>query len=130
MTIVVDANIALAAATSPGGFKKFEDRDLIAPPLLWPESRSALHVAVWRGLVPRELADRALEALESGAIKERRPRGLGDEVWAIADEMRWSKTYDAEYLALARLAGAGLATLDLRLNRAAERLDVPLADLR
>jgi predicted nucleic acid-binding protein len=47
---------------------------------------------------------------------------LGAEAWRIADSFGWSKTYDAEYLALALLLDAVLVTLDRRLQRAAERL--------
>jgi predicted nucleic acid-binding protein len=36
--------------------------------------------------------------------------------------MGWAKTYDAEYLALARLLGCRVVTLDLRLRRGADRL--------
>jgi predicted nucleic acid-binding protein len=34
----------------------------------------------------------------------------------------WAKTYDAEYVALARLLGCRLVTLDARLRRGADRL--------
>jgi predicted nucleic acid-binding protein len=36
--------------------------------------------------------------------------------------MGWAKTYDAEYVALARLLGARVVTLDARLRRGADRL--------
>lgn len=40
----------------------------------------------------------------------------------IADELGWVKTYDAECLALARLLGCRVVTLDSRLRREADRL--------
>lgn len=119
--LVLDANVALAAAARDGGFTHL-GQELVAPPLLWPEARSALHVARVRGIVSEELALRSLVALESGQVRERRHRRLGEETWRIADELGWSKTYDAEYLALGSLLGAALATLDRRMQRAAERL--------
>lgn len=64
--------------------------------------------------------------LESGIVRERRPRRLGREAWNIADELGWTKTYDAEYLALARALDAPLATLDRRVARAATRVGVEL----
>lgn len=120
--LVLDANVALAAAARGSDFERLGDDELVGPPLLWPEARSALHVARVRGIVSEELAQRSLAALESGQIRERRHRRLGQETWRIADELGWLKTYDAEYLALVSLTGAALATLDRRMQRAAERL--------
>jgi predicted nucleic acid-binding protein len=50
------------------------------------------------------------------------PRALADEVWHVADEFGWAKTYDANYVALARLLRCRLITLDGRLRRGTERL--------
>lgn len=119
--LVLDANVALAAAAR-GDFTRLGEEELVAPPLLWPEARSALHVALVRGIVSEELALRSLAALESGSVRERRHRRLGAEAWRIADELGWAKTYDAEYLALGLLLGAALVTFDRRMQRAAERL--------
>jgi predicted nucleic acid-binding protein len=124
--LVVDANIAFSVSASPAGAQVLDTFDPVAPPLLWPETRSALHVAAARGLITRETADRALEVLESGIVTERRHLRLGREAWAIADELGWTKTYGAEYLALARMLDAPLATLDRRLARAATRVGVAL----
>lgn len=62
-------------------------------------------------------------------IEERRHHRLGREAWRIADELGWSKTYDAEYLALAVLVGAGLVSFDRRMLRAAEILGVSVIPL-
>lgn len=118
----MDANVVLAASSRAGGFEPFGDEELVAPPLLWPEARSALHVALWRGLVTQQAAERSLAILESGAVRERRHRRLGAEAWRVADELGWSKTYDAEYLALTLLLDASIVTFDRRMERAAERL--------
>lgn len=40
----------------------------------------------------------------------------------MAEELGWAKTYDAEYVALARLNNCRLLTLDARLKRAAGHL--------
>ena len=124
--LVIDANVAFGVSASLEGARVLDGLDPVAPALLWPETRSALHVAAVRGLITRETAERALEVLESGVVTERRHRRLGREAWTIADELGWTKTYDAEYLALARVLGAPLATLDRRLARAAARVDVEL----
>jgi predicted nucleic acid-binding protein len=123
-TVVVDANLVMHLITAPEGFDVVADADLIAPPLLWSEVRSVLHVALGRGLLERPDAQEALEIFESSLIRERKHPRLGAEVWRIADELGWMKTYDAEYLAIASLVGAPIATLDRRMARAAERLGI------
>ncbi len=122
--LVLDANVVLAAAAAQDGFDLFGKEDLVAPPLLWPEVRSVLHVSVWRKVISAEVASRSLTALESGRVRERRHRRLGAEAWRIADDLGWAKTYDAEYLALALLLGGKIATFDRRLRRAAEHLGI------
>jgi predicted nucleic acid-binding protein len=47
---------------------------------------------------------------------------LGAEAWRIADELRWARTHDAEYVALASLLRCRLVTVDARLRRGADRL--------
>jgi predicted nucleic acid-binding protein len=127
VTLVVDANVVFAATARENGFDALGDPELIAPPLLWPEVRSALHVAKWRGLISEAVARRSLELLESSAVKERRHRRLGVEAWRIADQFGWSKSYDAEYLALASLLQAPLLTFDRRVRLAGERLGIAAA---
>lgn len=60
------------------------------------------------------------------AVRDRWHRRLGEEAWAIADSLRWSRTYDAEYLALAALFRVPIATFDQRVARAAERVGIPI----
>lgn len=122
--VVLDANVVLAATAHKDGLGGFGRVELIAPPLMWPEARSVLHVSRWRGLISGEVAERSLSLLESSRIRARRHRRLGKEAWRIADEFGWSKTYDAEYLALASLLDARIATLDRRMQRAAGRLGI------
>jgi predicted nucleic acid-binding protein len=45
----------------------------------------------------------------------------------VAEELGWAKTYDAEYVALARLLQCRLVTLDARLRRGADRLGFVIA---
>lgn len=42
--------------------------------------------------------------------------------WEVAEEFGWAKTYDAEYVALAKRNDCRLVTVDGRLRRGAERL--------
>jgi predicted nucleic acid-binding protein len=119
--LVVDANFAVAACTAEDGFREFESEELVAPPLMWPEFRSAVHEAVWRRAVSSNLGRLTLQALDRSPIRAKTHPRLGWEAWRLADELGWAKTYDAEYLALASLLGARVVTLDSRFRRGAER---------
>lgn len=100
--------------------------ELLGPPLLWSEVHSAVHEAVWR----RELDDaRAADVLASFGrlgIRRRAPRGLYAEAYRVATELGWAKTYDAEFVALARLDDARVLTTDARLRRGADRTGLVL----
>jgi predicted nucleic acid-binding protein len=122
--LVVDASVALPACSAPDGFDVFGAEDLVAPHLLWSESRSALHEAMWRREISAKLAERTLEVLESAPIRKRTHPQLGVAAWNLATEMGWAKTYDAEYVALAQLLGCRVVTLDGRLRRSTEHLGV------
>jgi predicted nucleic acid-binding protein len=120
--LVVDASYAVRECSAGTEFRLLEDDDLVAPPLMWSETRSVLHEAVWRGEARREDAERALRRLEEAPVKKRDPRRLGAVAWRLADELGWAKTYDAEYLALANELGCRVVTVDSRLRRGADRL--------
>jgi len=120
--LVLDSNVVVVACGVEGGFRTFRDEELVAPPLLWSEVRSAIHEAMWRGEIDRDQALLALSRFRGIPVARRTHRRLGDEAWGIADELGLAKTYDAEYLALARLLGGRLVTLDRRLRRGADRL--------
>lgn len=120
--LVVDTGLALRAALA--GVEAVLDvpDDLVAPPLLWSEARSALHEAWWRGEIIEELATQAHARLGRLRIRRRSPVRLGAEAWRLADELGWAKTYDAEFVALAALLLCRLVTIDARLRRGADRL--------
>ncbi len=89
---------------------------------MWSEASSVLHELRWRKEVTRELAAVALDRLSVAEISPRRPKGLIEEAWRIADGLGWAKTYDAEYLALARLLRCRLLTTDAKLKAAGSNL--------
>jgi len=117
--LVIDASAAVFLATSRRGFEGLTAYELVAPPLLWSESLSALHQAVYRRAISAELAVAARQALAIAPITRMEPSELADSAWQIADALGWAKTYDAEYVALAHIAGLRLLTRDRRLARGA-----------
>lgn len=118
--LVLDASYGVQACLVEDGFGPLADV-LVAPPLWWSEVSSALHELHWRHSISAELASAAFERLQRAPVKERRNRRLRQEAWDLASTLGWAKTYDAEYVALARLLGCRLLTIDGRLKRGAAR---------
>jgi predicted nucleic acid-binding protein len=125
--LVIDASVAVAACYGADGFEEFGAEQLVAPPLMWSEARSALHELLWRSEISQDDALASRSRLERSPVEQRRPRALGENAWRIADELGWAKTYDAEYVALAQMLGCRLVTLDARLRRSTERLGVVIS---
>ena len=112
----------MPACLSAEGFVLLPDRDLVAPALLWSETLSALRGLLWRGEITAADADAARQALDRHPVRRVDDDRLAAEAWQIAEELGWAKTYDAEYVALARLLRCRVVTLDARLRRGADRL--------
>ena len=119
--IVLDASAAVDAALMPHRLERLARYSPIAPALLWSEATSTLRELVSRERLSAEDAQAALDRLLGAKIERRAPRRLYEEAAAIARELGWAKTYDAEYVALARMLGCRLVTLDGRLRRGAAR---------
>lgn len=85
---------------------------------MWSEASSVLHELLWRKEISEDLAETALRRLSDADISPRRPKGLFEGAWGIAERLGWAKTYDAEYLALARILRCRLLTTDAKLKTA------------
>lgn len=129
LTLVVDASVLLGAALGALGERELPTEEMVAPPLAWSEASSVLHETVWRGERAVEVGREALGRLVSLSVAPRSPRELRSEAWRIADTLGWAKTYDAEYLALARILRCDLATLDSGLRSGAERIGIGVRSL-
>jgi predicted nucleic acid-binding protein len=127
--LVVDASVAVADCLSPDVLHELGDEQLAAPPLLWPETRSALRVLAHRGDITNADARNGAERLETLPIRTSSPARLGHEAWRVADELGWVRAYDAEYVALASILGCRLVTVDARLRRGADRLGFVVSPL-
>jgi predicted nucleic acid-binding protein len=120
--LVVDSSAVVHACLAAEGFALLGHQDLVAPALLWSEASSVIHELWWRREISEQLASTAFRALLAAPIGARTPRRLRQETWRLAEDLGWAKTYDAEYVALARLLQCPLFTLDERLRRGAGRL--------
>jgi predicted nucleic acid-binding protein len=83
---------------------------------------SVLHELRWRREISDDLTSRAFAAVQAAPIRRRAPQQLYREAWRIADDLGLARTYDAEYVALARILRCRLITVDDRLRRGAGRL--------
>ena len=123
---VVDSSAALHLASE--GIEVSADHELLAPTLIRSQALSAMHEAVHRGDLSAKVAQEHLARLNRMKI-----RLLGDAVlrrnaWKYADELGWASTYNAEYIALTKLQGDALVTLDPALAKSVEGV-VPTASI-
>ncbi len=119
--LVVDASFVVSALLTPDGLARLKGHGAVAPPLLWSETTSVLHEMRWRNAISPALAETAFGRLRQVPIALRKPARLYREAWTIATQFGWAKTYDAEYVALARLLDCPLLTIDAKLARTAVR---------
>ena len=120
--LVIDASAALYLLASAEGIEPLAPLDLFAPALLWSEATSVLNEMRWRGEVSDGLARSAFDRLLGAPITRRADATLYTEARRAAQQLGWKKTYDAEYVALARMLDTNLLSRDERLRRGAGRL--------
>ena len=94
------------------------EHQILAPALIRSQLLARLFDAVRRGELTKKDADRRLDY-----VRGLRMRLLGDRVlqavaWKVAEQLGWSDTYDAEYVALTELWGDAFITLDVELAAA------------
>jgi predicted nucleic acid-binding protein len=122
VTLVIDASAALYLLASERGIEPFAKFELVSPALLWSEVTSVLNEMRWRGDLTPALAQTAFDRLLASPIRRRADEGLYRDARDVARLLGWAKTYDAEYVALARALGIDLMSRDERLRRGASRL--------
>lgn len=118
MRLVVDASVVVQLALTGEEPRRLAKRhDLVAPPILASEATSTLAQMAFRGDIPRDAARSAMVSAHALGVRLRRPKKLYETAWDLAASLGWAKTYDAEYVALARLDGIPILTIDERLRR-------------
>ena len=121
MTLVVDASVIVAALVDGGPVGRWAEDlvltdDLAAPHLMPVEAANILRRTAHAGELSQDLASIAHADLVDLRVALFPYAPLAPRMW----ELRANLTlYDAWYVALAERLGAGLATLDGRLARAA-----------
>lgn len=113
--VVIDANAALKAALVVDGFDGWFTVRLWAPTLMWSEAASGASQLRWRGEVDTEQAHDALQRLLGAPIELVPSRELATDALELSRQLGWAKTYDAEYVVLARRLDVPLLTTDGRL---------------
>lgn len=111
-----------------GNITVSQQHRLVAPTLIRSQALTLLLTAVRRGEMDEDVA-----LLHQERMTELKMRLLGDRVsrrtaWKIAREHDWDSTFDAEYLAVAKLQADALISVDPRMRAKAEGI-VPLASL-
>lgn len=119
MRVVVDASVLVAVCLAGGELGRLRGHDLYAPAHAPAEVASSIHEAAYRGEVPAGEAAAALGRLVALPLSYDTPGARALEAFRLADDLGWAKTYDVEYVALARAMDAPLITLDARLQRGA-----------
>jgi predicted nucleic acid-binding protein len=95
-----------------------DGQQILAPTLLRSQLLSLLYQAVNRGEMTKQGADQRLNYVRGLRIRLLGDRVLQNAAWKVAEQLGWSDTFDAEYVALTQLQADALITLDGQLAHA------------
>lgn len=95
---------------------------ILAPTLLRSQLLSLLYQAVIRGEMTKQGADQRLNYVRGLRIRLLGDRALQNAAWKVAEQLGWSDTFDAEYVALTQLQADALITTDGQLAQAVNGL--------
>lgn len=117
---VIGPDVALHLARD--GAMVADEHQLVAPTLLRSQVLALLYQSVRRGDVTHADAGRQLDYVRGLRIRLLGDRVLQRHAWSLAEQLGWDDTFDAEYVALARLQADAFVTLDAGLARAVQGL--------
>ena len=127
MLIVTDSSVIVAICLAGGAVGRLWGHELRGPAHLAAEVTSTIREQVYRNEVTEAVGADALQHLAGLAISYEPAGRLAEAAYELATQNGWAKTYDAEYVALARALNCPLVTLDRRLGRGASHLATILA---
>jgi predicted nucleic acid-binding protein len=117
---VIGADVAFRLANEHAPIR--DEHQILAPTLLRSQLLSLLYQAVQRGEMTKKDAERRLDYVRALHIRLLGDRVLQNGAWKVADQLGWSDTFDAEYVALTQLQADALITLDSQLAHAVKDL--------
>ena len=94
------------------------EHQLLAPTLIRSQVLAQLYGLVRRGELDRKAAERQLDHLRGLRLRLLGDRVLQSLAWKIADQLGWSDTFVAEYIALTQLQADAFVCMDPALTRA------------
>ena len=118
--VVVDASAGIQASLTDG-WKALSRWELFAPSLFWSEAAAGIRQLSFRSDITASEATEALNRLLIASVETVPSRELITEASELAAQLGWAKTYDAEFVALARRMVVPLITVDARLAATARR---------
>jgi predicted nucleic acid-binding protein len=124
---VVDCGAVLHLASKEVEVRK--EHELLAPTLLRSQTLSALHEAAYKSEIEPDVALDLLNRIWAMPIRLLGDAVLRRKAWALAQQLGWAETYDAEYVALTQLQADALVTLNTELARQVEGI-VPTASIK
>jgi predicted nucleic acid-binding protein len=122
LSVVLDASAAYSLCVDPDGYERLPDLSPMAPALLWSEFFALVGQQRWRGQISPDVAAQLADRFLAVEIVRVSSDELYVAAFEVAAQLGWAKTYDAEYVALAKLTDNPLVTLDGRLRRGASQL--------
>jgi len=119
-SVVIDASSGIRASITDG-WQALRRWNLVAPSLFWSEAAAGIRQLSFRRDITAAEAGDALGRLLAAPVETVSSRDLVEDASALAAQLGWAKTYDAEYVILARRLEVPLLTVDGRLASTASR---------
>jgi predicted nucleic acid-binding protein len=117
---VIGPDVALRLARDEAVI--LDEHQILAPAFIRSHVLALLYQAVRHSEMTKKDAERQLDYVRRLRIRLLGDRILQKAAWKVADQLGWSDTFDAEYLALTQLQADAFITLDAQLAEAAKEL--------